>query len=140
MSDLNNSTSPMYLDYKMKIEKAVNTKYNSVFLTFWRALSLQIDKVFYNSSALKGDYLRSQAIRFYKGGNIPLGLFENEKPTLAPPTTVRPTCDLMSFDVPEHITKSTETNGTLIDPGVKVEYSCGQVDGADKVHSWLAYV
>ena len=106
----------MYLDYKMKIEKA-------------------IDKVFYNSSALKGDYLRSQAIRFYKGGNIPLGLFENEKPTLAPPTTVRPTCDLMSFDVPEHITKSTETNGTLIDPGVKVEYSCGQVDGVDKVHS-----
>ena len=93
---------------------------------------LQVDEVFYNATTIKDDYLRAQVTRFYKGGNIPLGLFENEKPTTAAPTTIRPSCDLTSLNdgVPDQLAPSSN-NETRIEPGDTVEYTCK--GGANKV-------
>ena len=75
-SYLLDSKSSFYLDYKIRIEKA-------------------IDKAFYESG-LKDQYLRAQVVKFYKYGNITLGYFENEKPTTTT-TTIKPMCDLSSL-------------------------------------------
>ena len=82
----------------------------------------QIDRVFYDSD-LKSTYLRAQVVKFYKGGNITLGDFENEKPTTAAPSTVKPMCYLESLeDLPDIL--ETKTNTTEVDPGTEVIYNC----------------
>ena len=75
-SYLLDSNSSLYLDYKVKIEKA-------------------IDGAFYGSD-LKNNYLRAQVVKFYKYGNIKKGYFENEKATTTT-TTIKPICDLSSL-------------------------------------------
>ena len=75
-SYLLDSNSSFYLDYKVRIEKA-------------------IDGAFYRSD-LKNNYLRAQVVKFYKYGNIKKGYFENEKATTTT-TTIKPICDLSSL-------------------------------------------
>ncbi len=50
----------------------------------------QIDAVFFNSS-LADDYIRASVVKYFKGNDIPLGHFPNEKPTTTTSTTPSPT-------------------------------------------------
>ena len=103
-SYLLDSTTSFYMDYKIKIEKA-------------------IDRVFYDNVDLKENYLRAQVVKFYKHGNITLGYFENEKPTTAAPTTIKPMCSLESIgEIPAELI--TITNTSEVEPGDIVKYTC----------------
>ena len=148
--------SKMYLDYKQRIEKAIDY----VFYQDLDKITALSDE---QKTLLKASYLRAQVVKFYKGNDIPMisysnenvpncndcpkdwysfnqhniPLFRNEKPTT---TTPPPSCLKSDADelVPEYLTSTNDTEDTdFISSGHVIEYQCSGANEVSPYTIWL---